>query len=297
LIKIFDINGVLIKSFAPPLTTKSDRKPNYIAVDASGRVFITDTYNNVISIYDADGNFLDGIIGKDVTLSGAMARQKLPQGAISYYDILNKRVVYQLQLPPGQEPQSFSLPLSDEWSPLGVRFDQKGNLLVTNLVAGKHQVIIFPAESLAGPLISFNPTVKEFGAQGTDNAQFSFPNAAVTDSRGNYYVSDGNNSRISMWTPELTYKTFFGFGSADSALNLPRGIWMDSKDRLHVADAVGAVVRVYDTSKDEPVYLFSFGNYGSSEGLFAFPNDICMDNTGRLYIADRENNRIQVWSY
>jgi sugar lactone lactonase YvrE len=297
LIKIFDPDGVLIKSFSPPFTTKSNRKPNFIAVDAGGRVFVSDTYNMTISIYDADGNYIDGIIGRDATLSKVIAEQNLPQGTIAYYDSLNQRILYQLQLPPGQNQQSFSRPFSTEWAPLGLRFDQKGNLLVTNLVGGKHEVLVFQAEALNGSLVDFNSQVKEFGVEGTDNGQFSFPNSVVTDSRGNYYVSDGNNGRISLWTPDMQYKTFFGFGSADSALNLPRGAWMDSKDRLHVADAIGGSIRVYDVSQDEPAYLFSFGNYGTSEGFFAFPNDICIDNAGRLYIADRENGRIQIWSY
>ena len=117
------------------------------------------------------------------------------------------------------------------------------------------------------------------------------------NSLGNFYVSDGNNGRISVWSLDMQYKTFFGFGSADSALNLPRGIWMDAKDHLLVADAVGQFIRVYDVSGAEPVFIYNIGTYGALEGQFNFPNDICMDASGRVYIADRENNRVQIWSY
>ena len=41
------------------------------------------------------------------------------------------------------------------WIPLGLRFDQNGNLLVTNLVGGKHSVLIFPAAALNGPWLEF----------------------------------------------------------------------------------------------------------------------------------------------
>jgi hypothetical protein len=74
-------------------------------------------------------------------------------------------------------------------------------------------------------------------------------------------------------------------------------MWMDAKNHLHVVDAVGAVVRVYDVSNPEPVFLYDFGLLGTAEGQLNFPNDICIDTNGVLYIADRENNRIDIWSY
>ena len=298
LIKIFDRDGKFIKSFAFPGTTKANRKPTYIAVDAGGHVFVTDTYNNVIAIFDADGNFLDGIIARKVTLTEFVTARNagaLPVGTQFYFNNILKTVDYKL---PGKDAKSVAGPDQSDWSPLGLRFDQKGNLLVTNLVAGKHEVLIYSAVDIQGPNWStFNPQVKEFGVEGKDNGQLSFPNSVVTDSLGNFYVSDGNNGRISVWSLDMQYKTFFGFGSADSALNLPRGIWMDAKDHLLVADAVGQFIRVYDVSGAEPVFIYNIGTYGALEGQFNFPNDICMDASGRVYIADRENNRVQIWSY
>ena len=297
LIKMFDRDGKFIKSFAPPGTTKANRQPVYVAVDAGGRVFVNDTYNNVIAVFDADGNFLDGIIGRDVTLSEFVAAKSggnLPQGTLYYYNNISKTVDYKL---PGQDAKSVSGPNQDDWSPIGLRFDQKGNLLVTNIMSGKHSVLAYPAADINGSWLNFKPQIKEFGVEGKEAGQLSFPNSVVTDSRGNYYVSDGNNGRISFWTMDMQYKSFFAFGSTESALNLPRGMWMDNRDYLHVADSVGQYVRVYDVTGAEPLFLYNFGSFGTLEGEFNFPTDICMDASGRVYIADRENNRIQIWSY
>jgi DNA-binding beta-propeller fold protein YncE len=297
-IKMFDRDGNLINTFAPPGTTPSNRKPTYIAVAASGLVFVSEHYNHVIDIFDADGNFIDAIIGQDLTLSEVVSTElngTVPEGTQAFYNNIDKRVYYQV---PGAEVVNVAVPQRVSWAPLGMRFDAQGNLLVTNLVAGKHSVLIYPAESLTGSWLNFDPQVKEFGVQGAGNGELSFPNSVVTNSKGQFFVSDGNNGRISAWTAEMVYQTFFAYGSAESALNLPRGLWMDSKDRLHVADAVGQFIRVYDVSGDtEGVYLFSFGEPGLNNGQFNYPTDICMDASGRLYIADRENNRIQVWSY
>lgn len=298
MIQMFNRDGALIKSFAPPLTNASSRLLTYLAVDASGRVFVTDITNDVIAVFDQDGNFIDGLINQDQTISETITAKTgggiLP-GTQFYFSKEQMSAGY--QLPGSQDVQLAPIANQDNWSPLGLRFDQKGNLLVTNIVAGKHEVLIYPAEALAGSWSNFNPQVKRFGEEGKLNGQLSFPNSVVTDSKGNFYVSDGNNGRVSTWTPDLKYRTFFGFGSGETALNLPRGEWMDAKDRLYVADAVGQYLRVYDVSGAESVFLFNIGEFGSQDGQFNFPLDICIDGTGRLYIVDRENNRLQVWSY
>ena len=297
MIKMFDRDGKLIFTFSPPGTTPSNRRPVYIAVDASGRVYVVDNYNHVIDVFSPDGKFIDAIISRDLTLSEFVASRNngsVPEGTEYYYNNIDKQVYYRL---PGAELESVEATEREPWTPLGLRFDSKGNLLVTDLTAGKHSVLIYPQEVLNGSWLNFDPQIKEFGSQGTENGQHSFPNSVTSDSRGNFYVSDGNNGRISYWNAEYQYETFFGFGSTENALNLPRGMWMDGKDRLHVADAVGQFIRVYDTSNSEQGFLYSFGKFGISDGEFNYPTDICIDISGRLYIADRENNRIQIWSY
>jgi DNA-binding beta-propeller fold protein YncE len=297
LVKAFDRDGNFLFSFAPPGTNKSNRNPTYLAVDQSGRIFLSERYNHVIDIFDANGNFIDAIIDRDMTLTKFISENTsgiLPPGSIFYFDNISKQVIYQL---PGGVLKAITGPERNFWSPMGLRFGENGDLLITNNPAGQHEVLIFPAGSFSGDLSNFNPQFKEFGKEGKENGQFSFPNNVVRDSKGNYYVSDGNNGRISTWSPEKIYQSFFGFGSTISSLNLPRGMWMDEKDRLHVADAVGQAIRVYDVSGVEPALLFNFGEFGVNEGYFNYPTDICIDSTGRVYIADRENNRIDIWSY
>lgn len=299
LIKMFDRDGNMLKSFAPHGTTKSTRQPIYLAVDAGGRVFLTDRLNNVIDIFDADGNYLDAIIAQDMTLTRLLDTTipgGLPKDAVYFYEGINKVAYYKLA--DGTEGSVAVQASARPWAPLGLSFDNKGNLLYTDLTLEKHSVQIFPAAALNGPLNKFEvPIMDSFGVQGKDPGQLDFPNDVVVDKKGNYYVADGNNARISSWGPDFKYRSFFGFGSNVESLNLPRGLWIDNRDRLHVADAVGSVIRVYDVSGDVPKFLGTFGAYGSTEGAFRFPNDITIDGTGRLYIADRENNRIQVWSY
>jgi tripartite motif-containing protein 71 len=169
-------------------------------------------------------------------------------------------------------------------------------LLVT--VVTDHTVRIFPGNTLLpAALKDFTGQVNEFGEYGQEKGQLMFPNSAVVDSQKRTYVTDGNNGRVSMWDAKSNFLLSFGRGTGDEALNLPRGAWLDNKDRLHIVDAVGHTVRVYNVSGTTPVFLYTFGDLGSEDGLFNYPNDICMDGSGYLFIVDRENNRVQVWSY
>jgi DNA-binding beta-propeller fold protein YncE len=297
LIKMFDRDGNLITSFAPPYTDVSTRAMTYVAVSPTGFVYVVDSYNDVISIFDADGNYIDGIISKDRTLSKLVLENTglAPQpGTIFMFDILSHSVVYQEPGKPKQTIPGANLKL---WSPIAARFDKDGNLLVTNLTAGVHEVLLFPAKDLQGNLNEFTPIVLNFGVEGNGPGELSFPNSVVRDSKGNFYVSDGNNGRISVWTPDGQYSTFFGMGSTNETINLSRGLWMDANDHLHIADAVGQTIRVYDVSGTEPVFLFNIGDFGIDEGLFRSPTDVLIDGTGRMYVADRNNSRVQVWSY
>lgn len=137
----------------------------------------------------------------------------------------------------------------------------------------------------------------QFGASGQENAEFLFPNSAMADSQGRIFISDGNNARISVWDQQGSFLFNFASGSEESSVGLPRGLYIDHKDRLYVVDAIGQDIKVYDVSAREPNFLFVFGDFGAEDGLFNFPNDISLDMTGRIYVADRENNRVQVWSY
>ena len=300
LVKVFDRDGNFITSFAPPGTDKANREPKYMAIDANGRIYLVDRTSKAIDIYDADGKFIDAIIGQKMTLTKYLTQKigELPDGTtITHYEGIYQTLFYRL---PGQATKSIKVELSEEnypFSPLGLRFDAEGNLIYTETTATVHSVRIIPAADLNGDLTAFNPAITFFGSQGAGNEQFDFPQTVVKDGDGNFYIADGNNTRIVVWTPDYYYKTFFGFGSVAGALNLPRGLWMAQGDCLLVADAVGGYIRAYNVSGEAPELAYEIGGFGLEEAQFNYPIDVYVDETGRLYIADRDNDRIQVWSY
>ncbi len=297
LIKAFDRDGEALFSFAPPRTRPGERSPVYMAVDSANRLFVSDRLQHAIFVYDVDGNLLDSIITPDTTLSEYLTVHTggLPEGSIFAFNAFESDIYYQK---PGEEEQILAAPELADWSPLGIFFQPDGSMLLTDVGKDANFVRQFPAELMtASSWQSFDPAAITFGAEGQDNGEFLFPNIAVSGAQGQIYVSDGNNGRISVWSADFEFLFNFGRGSSDGALNLPRGMAIDESERLHIVDAVGQNVKVYDVSGEQPRFLFEFGNLGLDDGQFQYPNDIVIDPTGRLYIADRENNRIQVWSY
>ncbi len=295
-LKIFDRQGSLLDSFAPPYTGPAERVPVYVAVDPAGRVFVTDRMQRAVFVYDRAGTLLDAILGPDLTLSEYLSKHLggLPDSVLAY-NLFEGAVYIQRE---GEAAQLLAVPNPAGWAPLGVRIDGQGTLLLTNVAEGHHTVHKYPAELIsAGTWQEFAPPAIVFGVQGQGSEELLFPNSAVADSQGRIYVTDGNNGRISVWDSMGGFLFTFGRGVGDGALSLPRGAAMDRRDRLHVADAVQQAVKVYDVSGLEPKFLYAFGDWGEEEGQFNFPSDIALDGTGRLYVADRENNRIQVWSY
>ncbi|MFQ5575741.1 MAG: hypothetical protein ACE5G8_02000 [Anaerolineae bacterium] len=297
LVKMFDRDGGPLGSFAPPRTRSGERSPVYMATDVTGRLFVTDRLQHAIFVYDPLGAYLDTILGPDLTLSEYVAKHVngLQPGVEFSYNIFEQNVHYQQA---GAEGLTFPAPDRESWSPLGITIDGNGRMLLTDVAKDRNAIREIPADvTLAVSWQDFNPPDNKFGSYGQGNGEFLFPNAAVADSQGRVYVSDGNNGRISAWDGQGNFLFHFGQGSGDGSLSLPRGAFIDERDRLYIVDAVGQNVKVYDVSQPEPAFLFVFGDWGVGDGLFNYPNDIALDNSGRLYIADRENNRVQVWSY
>jgi DNA-binding beta-propeller fold protein YncE len=297
LVKIFDRDGNSLGSFSPPRTGPGERSPVYLATDSTGRVFVTDRLQHAVFVYDREGGYLDTILAPDLTLGEYVFKQVagLKPGATYAYDLFESDVYYQQA---GEEEQTLPAPNPFAWSPLGIRIDGQGNILLTDVSTVRNVVREIPTTIvLADSWQDAELPQRMFGETGQGNGQLLFPNSAVSDSQGRIYVTDGNNGRLSVWDARREFLFTFAQGAGDGALSLPRGAAMDGRDRLHVVDAVGQDVKVYDVSGPEPDFLFAFGDWGLGDGQFDFPNDIILDDTGRLYIADRENNRIQVWSY
>lgn len=173
------------------------------------------------------------------------------------------------------------------WQPLGVAFDKRGDLYVTDVSGTSHRVLVFKRD---GTL------VRTLGADGN----LVFPNGIAIDPRGTAYVTDSNNGRVATFNTAGTLASMINRGVGLGDLGLPRGAAIDNGDRLYIVDTSAHAVKVYgigDAKSPSARYIGSFGEEGQLDGTFEYPNGVATDTKARIYVTDRENNRVQIWSY
>ena len=81
--------------------------------------------------------------------------------------------------------------------------------------------------------------------------------------------------------------------SSPGMLSCPRGLAVNERDEIAVADSGDHSVQVF-SSDGTP--LRSFGGEGGKQGEFNYPTGIAFDTNSNIIVADTENHRVQVCS-
>lgn len=190
--------------------------------------------------------------------------------------------------------------------PLGVAYDQSGNLYVADYYN-------YAIRKIApdGRVSTLTGCVGEPGGNdGTGNsARFDRPMDVAVDAAGNVYVADNGNHVIRKVTSEGVATTFAGRtgeqGCADGVgrearFRSPSGLTVDGAGNVIVADTGNHAIRKITPSgkvttlagkcelkNGSPVGSFSDGEAGGAR--FRSPRDVAVDASGCVYVADTEN--------
>jgi hypothetical protein len=150
-----------------------------------------------------------------------------------------------------------------------------------------------------------------FGSVGAGSGQFKEPRGLALDSKGEVMVADEVNNRIDVFNEKSEFVKAFGFGvsngeaklevcttsckagtagSGNGQLSGPRGVAVDSKGDIWVADSGNSRVEEFNEKAE---FVKTVGAAGGGGGQFKEPKGITVDSHNNVWIADTENARVQ----
>ncbi len=195
-------------------------------------------------------------------------------------------------------------------SPACTAFDSQGNLYIADV--GNYR--IRKVSATTGVITTVAGT-GVFGSSGDNGpataAKLNDPFGIAVDSAGNLFIADSGNYRIrkvSSTTGIITTVAGGGNGAnlgdnglaTAAALIYPRGIAVDSRGDLYIADSgnsrirkVSATTGIITTVAGTGVRSFSGDGGLATAANLSYPTGVAVDPAGNQYIADSENCRIR----
>jgi DNA-binding beta-propeller fold protein YncE len=265
--------------------------PYGIALSSWQEVYVTDTNNHRVQVFDREGRPILTWGGE----GGEIGQFNYPRGiAISrqndiyVVDSRNHRV--QVFTEEGKVITSWGTRGSEDGqfnTPFGIAISPWGDIYVTD--TGNRRVQIF---SKKGSEIKWSRTW---------STKFSFPTGIAIDQQGNVYVVDTNNHRVQVFDRIGEPLGFLG-----EQFNLPQGIAILPQregakrpnevrgEIIYVADTGNNRIQVF-TSGGE--FLWSWGNKDESpeEERLNNPRDLAVSRQGRIYVVDSRHHRVKMF--
>ncbi len=258
------------------------------AVDTLGRIYVADSGNDRIQVFDANGAYLFAFGTRGIN----DGQFKNPSGVtvidhkVYVADTDNHRIqVFNSDGLFHSRIGSYGLGDGEFTFPRDLAHDNAGNLYVVD---------------------SYNNRIQILDSQGNYEAsigsrlsnEFSVPFDVTVDAVGRIYVADIQN-RIRVYDNNRQFLfQFGGTGAGPGQLQFSGaygggfGIAIGNDGRIYVADEGNNRVQAFDASGN---FQFAFGTQGNQSGEFNSPTDINVDPQGRLIVSDHLNHRIQVF--
>jgi DNA-binding beta-propeller fold protein YncE len=279
-------------------------RPLGVAVGEDGRIWVADSGNDRIAVFDEDGEFLFEFGGTgrlkptaegDPTWEGG--RFDFPTGI----DIDENGFVYvadfrNTQIQVFDEQGEFVRAFPDTDAPTGKGSSGAGGGIAVTDVSAADGRVFATDEFQVFEFTSEGVLERQFGKPGPEPEDLDRPNGLAIAEDGIVYVSDSNHHRVTafagdgsvVWSVGRTPEGLSDTG--DREFGLPRGLAVMEDGTIVVADAFDfQLVRI---SSDGEI-LSEHGRRGEELGELNYPNDV--DARGDiLVVADKENDRVQV---
>jgi uncharacterized protein (TIGR03437 family) len=295
-------------------------KPEDVAVDSSGNIYIADTANAAIRKITTDGNINtvagnasigfagDGGLATSAGLiepyavsvdsSGEIFIAEPEDGRIRKVDSKSNINTIAGNGTLGFAGDNAAATSAEFYLPTGVAVDSSGNVYIADSANSR-------IRKLSGSNVSTvagNGAISYAGDGGTaTKAELNSPQGVAADSAGNLYIADSANNVVRKVAANGSISTLLGNGTAgsgNSQLNSPQGAAVDSAGNVYVADTQNSrVLKISggSVSVAAGTGTAGFGGDGGAAGSAQLnePIGLAVDSSGNLYIADFGNQRIR----
>ena len=254
--------------------------PRGISVD-NDEVYVTDTYNHRVQVFDLDGVFKR----KWGTPAVGDGQIVAPEGIFVYNNEVYVVDSYMARIKVFDINGIFKRTWGGSGSGDG-NFEAPRGIMVYNdevYVADSHnfRIQVFDLDGIYQ---------RQWGSSGTGDGEFNMP-FGIAVYNDEVYVTDDDNHRIQVFDLVGTFKRKWGStGAGDGEFNHPRGISVDN-DEVYVTDDVGNRIQVFEI---DGTYKRQWGSLGVGDGEFEKPIDIDVYND-EVYVPDEDLYRIQVF--
>ena len=240
-------------------------RPDGVALDGNGNIYVADTTNDTIRKITASGVV--------TTLAGSVSAWGGTDGtgSAARFDV-----------------------------PGGIAADKSGNVFVADTGSFTIRKI-----TPAGVVTTLAGMAREGGnTDGTGSAaRFALPHSVAVEDNGNIFVADTGNHTIRKITSSGLVTTLAGFpgqkGSTDGVgsaalFYLPQGVALDGAGNVYVADTYNQTIRKITPAGLVTTLAGTAGLSGGDDGTgpaahFDNPAGIAVDNHGNVFVADHNS--------
>ncbi len=245
------------------------REPRGIAVGADGRIYVADTGNKRVQVFDSDGRYLAMWQKADQPLEVPWDIVINSRGEILVLDI-GPCWIYRFDAA-GRYLGKFAGPEARLYASHGMSIDRQGNIYVAD--TGGFRLVRFSADGVLAA---------EYGGKGSGPGQLLEPTDVAFASNGDMFVVDNSNQRIQRWGADGTYIGEWPIPVAN-AYNGPHLV------------AAGDDTLFVTVPERHQIWRYTAGGevleeYGGPD-QFRVPTDLALSG-GFLYVADTLRHRI-----
>jgi DNA-binding beta-propeller fold protein YncE len=269
----------LFDNEAMPLTLQ---RPQSGMVDATGRIYVTDTSRQSVYVFDQqEGRLIEweGIKGKHFLGPAGIASGNAGE---VYVADTEASVVYQLN----RKGEKVAIIGQGELRrPLGVAFDRvKQELYVSDTY--DHNIKVYDLNGRA---------LRILGQRGEQPGELNYP-TYIAFARNEVYVADTMNSRVQVLDAQTGKANLVidPKGLNVGSLIRPKGVAVDSEGNIYVIESYFDYLLVYNKKGQ---FLMPIGGTGNDKGQFLLPSGVWIDDKDRVFVADMFNSRVTLFQF